>query len=199
MTTFEPVIAGLRERSKLRRRAAIQREAMRLFAERGYDATTIADVAEAAEVAPRTVSAYFPTKVDLATSYGGDIAQRFVDTLRADPDADFMAALDRWLAGEAEGVDVETAALAHAMNETNPTLAALTSACVGDAIEVAGAALTSYLGLREDDPMLRICGSALAGVIAAYLDEIAREDVPGDLHGKVMALLTAIVGAVRVT
>ena len=59
---------GLRERSKARRRAAIIRAAYELFAERGYDATTVADIAEAAEVAPRTVAMYFPAKQDIALS-----------------------------------------------------------------------------------------------------------------------------------
>ena len=53
---------GLRERSKARRRALIIQTAMRLFAERGYTHTTVADIAEAAELAPRTVAGYFPTK-----------------------------------------------------------------------------------------------------------------------------------------
>lgn len=38
---------------------------MRLFAERGYDATTVTDVAEAAGVSPMTVYRHFPTKEDL--------------------------------------------------------------------------------------------------------------------------------------
>jgi AcrR family transcriptional regulator len=59
-----PVI-GLRERKKQRTRASIQREAMRLFREQGYDATTIEQIAEAVEISPSTFFNYFPTKEEV--------------------------------------------------------------------------------------------------------------------------------------
>ncbi|MFC9973178.1 TetR family transcriptional regulator [Spirillospora sp. NPDC127200] len=74
---------GLRELKKARTKAAIQREAVRLFREQGYDATTVEQVAAAAEVAPSTVFRYFPTKPDLV--FADDYDLPFVLMFQAQP------------------------------------------------------------------------------------------------------------------
>src|SRR3954452_13752388 len=63
---MERPIEGLRARKKRAAREAIATTARRLFAERGYDAVTVAEVAAAADVAEKTVFNHFATKEDLA-------------------------------------------------------------------------------------------------------------------------------------
>lgn len=55
----------LRTQRRIETQRTIQAHAVRLFTERGYDATTVTDVAEAAGVSPMTVYRHFPTKEDL--------------------------------------------------------------------------------------------------------------------------------------
>src|SRR5258708_8250390 len=58
-------VVDRQEGRKRRTRQAMQKAALELFAERGYRETTINDIAERAEVAPRTVTVHFPAKEEL--------------------------------------------------------------------------------------------------------------------------------------
>jgi AcrR family transcriptional regulator len=76
-------VSGLRERNRARTKAEIRRHALRLFAEQGYAATTVAQVAQAADVSESTLFRYFPSKEDLALR--DDFVDLFVAAFRRQP------------------------------------------------------------------------------------------------------------------
>jgi AcrR family transcriptional regulator len=73
---------GLRQRQKQQTRQLIFETASRLFAERGFDAVTVAEVARAADVSDMTVFNHFPTKEDLCFAGMEFFEERLLDAVR---------------------------------------------------------------------------------------------------------------------
>ncbi|MEY2446463.1 MAG: hypothetical protein QOE00_3043 [Ilumatobacteraceae bacterium] len=77
--------AGLRQRKKDSSRRAIEDAAWELFAEKGYEETSINDIAERADVAPRTFFRYFPTKEAVMYPQFDELLQSVRDEFRRRP------------------------------------------------------------------------------------------------------------------
>jgi AcrR family transcriptional regulator len=92
ITYGEPMPSGRRERKKRATRHAIAQAALRLFAERGYEHVTLAEIAEAADIARVTLFNYFPTKESLVLDTIGDENPAGVVAERA-PGVSALAAL----------------------------------------------------------------------------------------------------------
>ena len=162
---------GLRERNKQRRQDAVVRAAYRLFAERGYDATTVADIAAAAEVAPRTVAMYFPSKQDIALSRFGEAADELTSALRErDPGETVPQVLARWLRTDERPADREIKQLSKRLFAANPELSALRAARMTAAISEGAAAVAAQAGLAAGSPGPRIAAVAAAAILIELAD-----------------------------
>jgi AcrR family transcriptional regulator len=76
---------GLRERKKQELRRRLSDLATRMFLERGFDAVSVAEVAEAAGVSKMTVFNYFPRKEDLFLDRGPEFAALITEAVRERP------------------------------------------------------------------------------------------------------------------
>ncbi|MFD8596582.1 TetR/AcrR family transcriptional regulator [Kitasatospora sp. NPDC059646] len=160
---------GARERGKARRREAILRAAYQLFAERGFEATTIADIADRAEVSARTVTLYFPAKLDLATCHLAEFTGRLAQTLndRA-PGTSTLEALESWLRTDLaeHPADGELDGLWEAMLDRNPQLRAVANSRLAEAIQEGARIFAAEHGAAPDDFAPRMVAAAAAAVVS---------------------------------
>jgi AcrR family transcriptional regulator len=137
-----------RERRKLETRRSIRTAALTLFAEKGFEATTITDITDAADVAPRTFFLHFATKETVLVGDHRERMERFRVVLLARPaDEDAFTALRRTIVESipTQEAEIEELALAARLMVQSPQLLALVA---GDNA-VQEASIAKAIGERE--------------------------------------------------
>jgi AcrR family transcriptional regulator len=173
---------GLRERKKAKTRAAIQEHALRLFREQGYDATTVEQIAEAAEVSPSTFFRYFPTKEDV-------VAYDALDPIvlaawRAQPPGMAPIATIRKAMAEVFG-ELSSEQLEEMMSRGRLLFSVpeLRQAAITELLrsgQLVTDELAARLGRPADDFELRVFGGAIMGAILAAMVPMIEGD-SGDM------------------
>ena len=169
---------GLRERKKQRTRERIVEAAFELFAERGFDGTTIADIADAAEIAPRTFFSYFPSKDDVVF-YDFEETQAMIAAWLRDrePGTNTIDALRAGIASGIEEIgprDLREKRLRKRLVHENESLAAHSQHLKGKLAELVGESVAEDLGDAPSDLRPRLVAAAFTAAIGLI------EDMPDD-------------------
>jgi AcrR family transcriptional regulator len=182
---------GLRERKKLKTRETIRRAAFRLFAEHGYDATTVEQIAEAAEISPSTFFRYFPTKEDVVIT--DDYDDVFIAGLRARPVdehwLDSFRAVYKDIVTTIVRQDRAEMLLRGRLSEQVPALRARMYEQQLADLDKFAKVLAERTGRSASDIELR----AAVGAIAGALMEVARIWYASDGEGDLAAMLDRVL------
>ncbi len=164
---LSPPQSGLRERKKARTRASIREHALRLFREQGYQATTVEQIAAAAEVSPSTFFRYFPTKEDVVLQ--DDMDTRMIEALERQPAGlsplSAARAAVREVVASYSAADVEVIRETTALAMTVPEIRARALDEFARTINVIGEAVAKRAGRSPDDLAVRVMAGAIVGVI----------------------------------
>jgi AcrR family transcriptional regulator len=176
---------GLRERKKQKTRWAIQEHALRLFAEQGYDATTVDQIAAAAEISPSTFFRYFKTKEDVVIEdqYDPILAEAFA---AAPADLSPAAAL-RWAVRRAFG-DVGAAEFAKIFERTRltmsvPALRARTLENFTATLDLIATGVAARTGREPQDLEVRVFAGAVVGALITAIQLWVESEAEKDLAG----------------
>ncbi|MFZ1178063.1 MAG: TetR family transcriptional regulator [Mycobacterium sp.] len=163
---------GLRERKKIKTRQAIRREAFRLIDEKGYAATTVEQIADAADVSPSTFFRYFPSKESLLLA--DDLDPLILEAFKAQPPnlspaQAFRRAYESTLAGMSE----EQLEFENTRQRLIFSIPELKGALYDEyyrTVGVVAEAIGHRIGRAAGDFEVRVFAGALTGAVMAAFD-----------------------------
>ncbi|MBK8295432.1 MAG: TetR family transcriptional regulator [Solirubrobacterales bacterium] len=205
----EEEIEGLRERKKRQTRMRISRVALELFDKNGYQKTTLPQIAKAADVSPRTVSTYFPSKEEMVFEGWGERRQALDDALEGRPgDETTMDALRTWLLSDREVWETREGEMSRLRRvvDSHPDLRAYERSRFHEFEKQLAAGIAQDIGQDPGDLEPRMAASSLVAIFDVLNDERfqASESEPPSLTHQLhlldqaLAFVTAGVEAVRV-
>jgi AcrR family transcriptional regulator len=163
---------GLRARKKRETREALTRAGLELFVERGYDETTLAEIADSAGVSTRTIFAYFASKEDILFSTLQTMREALAQALADRPaGTDALAALREFILSSAH----EKTELDHRLGQViaaDPTLSSHKRARIAQLQELLAAAIADDLGVGPDDLRPQVAAASLT----AAFEVLERQD-----------------------
>jgi len=175
---------GLRELKKEQTRQLIAGTAWRLFADRGFDQVTVAEIAREAQVAEATVFNYFPGKEDLFYSRFEAFSARLAEAVRdREPGEPALAAFRRALLEEggllaqAEAGDQKALTRLRTVNRViaaSPALLAREQQAMARSADELAALLAAETGAADDDLRPQVAANALLGLQRAVIDYVRR-------------------------
>jgi AcrR family transcriptional regulator len=202
-------VVDRQERRKRRTRQAIQKAALELFAERGYRETTISDIAERADVAPRTVTVHFPAKEELLLDAEPFTLDSLSERLSARrPDESALEAVRDWMADTMNEVETSTSGLdgrfwerralrAHIINN-EPELRGRSRASYYRFERVLAEAIGKDLGQSGNSLIPRIAAlSAVAGLRELYESDEAQALASPPSAAELLKLVDTVIRFVQ--
>jgi AcrR family transcriptional regulator len=188
---------GLRERKKQQTRQLIADTAWRLFAERGFDRVTVAEVARQAQVALATVFNYFPTKEDLFYSRLEAFGTRLLEAVGArEAGEPVLAAFRRHLLApggllaQVEAGDPDALERLRTVNRViaaSPALLAREQQALAGYARALAGLLAAETGAPADDVRAAVAANALMGVHRALIDHTRRRILDDDRPARLAA------------
>lgn len=118
-----PAAPGLRQRKQQETRERLKRAAMALFLERGFEATTIDDIAAKADMSRRSFFHYFASKEDVVAAWQEDAAAALVAEILARPaEESMLTAAENAIAAAIKRINPAEAAAMSRLKRDNPAL-----------------------------------------------------------------------------
>ena len=192
---------GLRARKKAQTRQLIADTAWRLFADRGFERVTVAEVAREAQVAVATVFNYFPTKEDLFLSrleaFGADLVEAVAGRAPGEP---ALAAFRRQLLGAGGLLSQVETGDDHALERlrtvnrviaASPALLAREQQAIARTADTLAALLAAEIDVPAHDLRPQTAANALIGIQRALVDLTRRRLLTDEEPARIVAEVRA--------